>query len=132
MHDESLEAGLRSLLDDSAVPLVCAYLFGSEARGAAGGHSDLDLAVLLPEAAPGGLRSPIATLRGELERYLGREVDLVDLRRAPPDLVHRVLRDGRLVVDRDPDRRVAFEVDARNAYFDVLPHLERYRRASSA
>ena len=132
MHDEALEARLESLLGESAVPVVCAWLFGSEARGEAAEGSDLDLAVLLPEAGPPALRSPLTTLRGELERGLDREVDLIDLHRAPPDLVHRVLRDGRLVLDRDPDRRVAFEVGARNAWFDVLPHLERYRRASAA
>jgi len=42
---------------------------------------------------------------------------------APPDLVHRVLRDGRLVLESDRTARVRFEVSARNAYFDVLPTL---------
>lgn len=70
MHDEALEARLESLLGESAVPLVCAYLFGSEARGEAAGDSDLDLAVLLSDAGPPALRSPFARLRGELERGL--------------------------------------------------------------
>jgi len=47
---------------------------------------------------------------------------------APTDLVHRVLRDGSLLVDRDKPMRIRFEVDARNRYFDLQPFLRRYRR----
>ena len=70
-------------------------------------------------------------LEGELERALGRTVQVVTLETAPPDLVHRVLRDGAIVVDRDRAARVRFEVRARNEYFDILPRLEEYRRARS-
>lgn len=110
---------------------MCAYLFGSHARGSARAASDVDLAVLLHRrdaaADPLGLQ-----LGGELERAIGRGVDLVVLNGAPPDLVHRVLRDGIIVLDRDPGERVRFEVAARNAYFDIKPHLDRYRRGPGA
>lgn len=56
------------------------------------------------------------------------EVDLVVLNAASPDLVHRVLRDGILLLERDRPARIAFEVRARNAYFDLQPVLARYRR----
>jgi len=59
---------------------------------------------------------------------LKTSVDIVDLRTASSDLVHRILRDGELIVETDPGARMAFEVQARNEYFDVLPHLQRYRR----
>ena len=55
-------------------------------------------------------------------------MQVVVLNDAPPDLVHRILRDGRLVLESDKAARVRFEVSTRNAYFDVLPALERYRR----
>ncbi len=57
-----------------------------------------------------------------------RENRLVVLNRAPPDLVHRVLRDGKLVLDRSPSKRIRFEVKARNEFFDLLPILRQYRR----
>ena len=50
-------------------------------------------------------------------------MDLVVLNRAPADLIHRVLRDGILVLDLDPSARIRFEVRARNEYFVLLPHL---------
>jgi hypothetical protein len=65
-----------------------------------------------------------------LERLLGKPVDLVILNRAPLDLIHRVLRDGVLVYDSDPSSRIRFEVQARNTYFDLLPYLRQYRRAT--
>jgi len=131
MDREALERRLADYLGRSPEPLACAYLFGSHARGASGGCSDVDVAVLLNEDNGTHLRGPLARLRGELERALKRPVDVIDLHRAPPDLVHRVLRDGRLLVDRGPERRIAFEVAARNAYFDVLPHIQRYRRVQT-
>jgi hypothetical protein len=67
-------------------------------------------------------------LEAELERLLGRPVQVVALNRAPVDLVHRVLRDGILVLEVDHSARVRFEVKARNEYFDLLPFLRRYRR----
>jgi hypothetical protein len=77
---------------------------------------------------------PPATLDGlgmdllvDLERDLGCRVDLVVLNRAPWDLVHRVLRDGRVVLERDRSARIQFEVRARNQYFDTQPILQRYR-----
>jgi hypothetical protein len=104
--------------------VVAAYVFGSFGRGEGAATSDVDVAVLSTGSAVDGLSSP---LRRALERGLGREVDLVDLRAAPVDLVHRVLRDGDLVVERDRAARVAFEVRRRNEYFDLLPVLRRYR-----
>ena len=64
--------------------LIAAYVFGSVGRGEDGPDSDVDVAVLLREPpGPMGLDA----IRRDLERGLGREVDLVDLHRAPADLV---------------------------------------------
>ena len=40
--------------------------------------------------------------------------------------------DVAVLPERDPTRRIQFEVDARNACFDMLPHLRRYRRGQEA
>jgi predicted nucleotidyltransferase len=110
--------------------VVAAYLFGSQARGTAGPASDVDVAVLFGRRPAATLLAQPFALADELQGLVGRHVDLVVLDTAPPDLIHRVLRDGQLLLDRDPAARVRFEVAARNAYFDLLPTLERYRRGA--
>ena len=82
---------------------------------------------VLPLHAAATLAAQPYGLAAELEGALGRRVDVVVLDTAPPDLVHRVLRDGILVLDRDRSKRIGFEVAARNAYFDLKPFLDRYR-----
>lgn len=108
--------------------IAAAYLFGSVARGTAQPSSDVDVAVLLKTDPPRTVDGLYLGLEGQLERRLGRPVQLVVLNRASCDLVHRVLRDGVLLLDRDPGARVRFEVDMRNRYFDLQPFLRRYRR----
>jgi predicted nucleotidyltransferase len=108
--------------------VLAVYVFGSHARGTARRDSDLDVAVLLRAAPPRTLLGQPLALADQLGTATRRGVDLVVLNTAPPDLVHRVLRDGVLVRDLDPAARIRFEVAARNAYFDLKPFLDRYRR----
>jgi predicted nucleotidyltransferase len=126
------EDKLKSYFVSKTSEVACAYLFGSAARGELRRDSDIDVAVLFEKAPALALDGPPSRLAGDLERLLGRSVDLIVLNSAPVDLIHRVLRDGRLLCEHNPSRRVAFEVDARNQYFDLLPHLRRYREPQSA
>lgn len=109
--------------------LACAYLFGSSARGTLRAGSDVDVAVLYADEPPATLEGLGLDLAADLERQLRRTVDLVVLNCAPVDLIHRILRDGILVCERDRSARIRFEVRARNEYFDLLPVLREYRRA---
>src|SRR3970282_388461 len=112
---------------DAEPAAIAVYLFGSTARGDAGPASDVDVAVLFDEPPPATLMGPGLSLAGRLEQQLGRPVDLIILNAASADLVHRVLRDGDLLVDRDPSRRIRFEVARRNEYFDLQPIRDAYR-----
>ncbi len=112
--------------------LLAAYLFGSVARGMDSPSSDVDVGILLQTASPGKLNGLRSALEADLERALRKRTQVVVLNNAPPDLVHRVLRDGRLLLDRDRVARIRFEVRARNEYFDLLPILNRYRRREAA
>lgn len=131
MEGDALERTLQGILAGRAEPLVAAYLFGSRARGTASDRSDVDIAVLYTEAPVPGLEGLGFDLEADLERALGQPVQIVVLNTAPVDLVHRVLRDGHLLLDRDRSRRIRFEVKARNEYFDLQPVLARYRAARS-
>lgn len=129
MDRSELLSRLRAVLEGSDPGIVAGYLFGSRARGTEREGSDVDVGILLDGPPEGRLLSRARRLEGELERALGVPVDVVELAGAPPDLVHRVLRDGIVVLDRDRPARLLFEVKARNEYFDILPFLRRYREA---
>jgi hypothetical protein len=88
--------------------------------------------VLFETIPPATVNGPVLTLAGELERLLRRPVDLIALNSASSDLVHRVLQDGVIVLDRDRAKRIRFEVAKRNEYFDMEPIRREYRRARSA
>lgn len=130
MDAEAIERLLREHLEAARPPVAAAYLFGSVARGTAGPASDVDVAVLFASPPAPELSAQPFALEDELTSRLGRPVQVVSLHSAPVDLVMRVLRDGRLVVDRDPSKRIAFEVRARNEFFDLKPFLDRYRRTA--
>lgn len=96
-----------------------AVLFGSVARGEDHSRSDVDLLMAF------GNRTPLdaARLRRRLREALGRDVQIVSMASAHQNagLLADVLRDGRLLIDRDgrwnrlQARREAFERAARAA-----------------
>jgi predicted nucleotidyltransferase len=123
---DSIAATVERFFRDGARGVAALWLFGSRARQQARPGSDVDLAVLYSAPQPRTLLGGPFLLQAELAGALGEEVDLVSLDAAPPDLVRRVLRDGRLLLDLDRSRRIAFEVRARNLWWDLEPTLRRY------
>lgn len=130
LSHETLIHRLQTFFVHNHEGIVCAYLYGSVARGEAHRDSDIDIAVLYVEKPPPTLDGLGLDLGSALEQYVGQPVDVAVLNRAPVDLVHRVLRDGQLLCDHNPSARIRFEVQARNAYFDLLPYLRQYRRVT--
>lgn len=96
-HWELLSRLRMALRTESAVRL--AVLFGSVAAGQDEDSSDVDLLVIHRNPAPRALAGVRMRLRGAL----GRPVDVVDLEQAEtmPTLLADVLREGRVLVDRD-------------------------------
>jgi uncharacterized protein len=116
-----------------AKPGVAAvYLFGSVARGTANAASDVDIGVLYEHPPAAELMAQPFGDEAELSERFGRRVQIIVMNGAPPDLIHRILRDGILVLEPDKSRRIAFEVQARNQYFDLLPILRQYRERPGA
>jgi len=132
MDSARIESELRDFFSAPAHGVAAAWLFGSVARGTARPDSDVDVAVLLAEDPPAGLDGLRLDLEGEIERRLGVETQLVVVNSAPPDLIHRVLMEGRLLCEHDASARIRFEVRSRNEYWDLLPYLEEYRRRNRA
>lgn len=129
MDRSAIVESLKVELEGAPPELLAVYLYGSTARGEHTDKSDVDLGLFYREEPPRTLDSPPRRLESRLELALRRTVQVVVMNSAPPDLVHRILRDGILCLDRDRSARIRFEVKARNEYFDLLPYLRRYRAA---
>lgn len=95
--------------------VVVAYLFGSRARGTARPGSDVDVAVLLDDAADPHARQL------DLAAALGGDADVVVLNDAPVALAYRVLRDGVLLVCRSERARVHHHARTVGRYLDTAP-----------
>ncbi len=112
--------------------VVAAWVFGSVARGDDGPTSDVDVAILTRRTGTHTIDDLWLDLRADLTALLRREVDLVVLDDAHGELIHRVLRDGIVLVDADRSARIRFEVAARNRFFDMQPIWREYRRGRPA
>lgn len=111
-----------------SLPVDAVYVFGSVARGTDTPQSDLDIGVLFHELPEQTLEARPFRLEAELSEKLGRQVQIIVMNDAPPDLVHRILRDGQIILEQDRSARIAFEIRSRNDYWDILPVLKEYRR----
>lgn len=103
--------------------VAAAYVFGSVARDNMHPHSDVDIAVFF--AAGTGEKPALFERRLQMEMDLrdltGRPVQLVDYDSASLALRHQIRKYGKLIVDKDPERRMAKEVSALRQYLDMLP-----------
>ena len=130
-------AGLRTFDSVKRAALRCferypavlvGYVFGSVAKRRAHAGSDVDIAVLVSDQV---MKSDPFRYRlkllADLVSELGRnDVDLVLLNQAKPLLAHRILRDGKLILERSPSARVRFQVHAVNQYLDTQPMRDLY------
>ena len=124
---KSIEAAIAPLLD-ARPEVLTAHLFGSVVTGRTRKDSDVDIAVLVSDKVM--KRNPFKyrlALMAELMRVLQRDdVDLIILNEAPPLLAHRVLSRGKLISERSPSARVAFQVRTVNRYVDTQPMRDLY------
>ena len=80
-------------------PVLKAWLFGSFARGEEREDSDVDLLIRFDDNAHVGLFAHTRMVM-DLERMLGREVDLVEDGTLKPYIVDEVKRDRKLIYER--------------------------------
>lgn len=111
--------------------VVAAYLYGSAARGEPA--RDLDIAILFRDELPPA--RDLERMAADLQRLgapHGPEIDLRPLNRTAPRFRANVVREGRVLVDRDPRKRVEAEARALSEWLDFKPVWERMQREMRA
>ena len=112
---ELLPGALEYLESHSKV--LFSYIFGSLARGRPFPLSDVDIAVYLAETL--NLADDKLEILGKLIGILRTdEIDLVVLNTAGLPLIMNVLRNKKVIVDKDPFARHIFESLMMRKYFD--------------
>ncbi|HBE81114.1 MAG TPA: nucleotidyltransferase domain-containing protein [Firmicutes bacterium] len=89
------------------------WLFGSGAKGTLNPESDIDLA-FFSDARFDSYQ--VFMIAQELAELLGREVDLIDLRKASTVMKAQIVGQGRLIHEQDPLKRMNFAMMAFKEY----------------
>ncbi len=117
MSLSSLVDKLKAYFLDKDVAAV--YLFGSYVKRKERKSSDLDIGILHKTNS-----DPLKNFESnlafavQLEEITGITVDIVDLEKVNTYLLHQLMLNRILILDKDTKRRVAFEVARRKEYFD--------------
>lgn len=115
--------------------VASAYLFGSVAAGRAHRESDVDVAVLLDrQAYPDRAARFEARLRliGQLQVATGRDIDLVVLNDAPPQLARHIMTGGTRLLAANPTLDHAHLRTMLSRAADLEPFLRRARAVKLA
>lgn len=102
-----------------------AYLFGSQATGQADERSDWDISVYFKE--PKKLPAwTVFNIEAEASREMGKEAQIITLNGLEsPVMIFQILKDGILLVDRNPEKRIIFEARALLKYHDYQYYLKK-------
>lgn len=101
--------------------IYTAYLFGSFITKETFG--DIDLGILIKYNPENPLEYEIE-LENQLEKFVKLPIDVRILNNAPISFTQKVIRDGLVLVNSEPNRRSDFENYILKKYFD----FERFRR----
>ncbi|CUH97865.1 hypothetical protein P22_4013 [Propionispora sp. 2/2-37] len=106
--------------------ISAAWLFGSVAKGTIRKDSDIDIAILFQHNLSAAERFDLRLeIMDGAEALTGIRTDVIDMESAPLFLQYQVRKTGKLLVEKDRQRRVEFDVRSRREYFDFQPVLER-------
>lgn len=120
----SVSTKITERLSQSLPEIMAAYIFGSFVGQDIFG--DIDIGILL---SVDELAQPLAyelNIENLLEKEIELPVDVRVLNGAPLSFQQNVIRKGLLIVDKDPNRRAAFEGNVRKQYFDFSRFRRRY------
>ena len=120
---EAVVNKISSYLHGECGEITAAYLFGSFVTEDS--FSDIDLGVITNVEPESPLNYEL-NLESKLERVIKYPIDIRIINRAPLSFSQSVIRNGRIVVDRDPNMRADFEGLILKQYFDFAPFHRGY------
>ena len=106
--------------------VMALYIFGSFDTPFERADSDIDIAVLVSNEN----KKELDILKDEYyyasPSFSMRTIDIVTLNAAPTYLKHRILKTGRILIDKNPSLRKEFTARVVQEYFDYKPIEDLY------
>ncbi len=125
MYLDSIVEKLKDYFLDKDVAAV--YLFGSYVKRKERKSSDLDLGILHnTNIDPLKIFESNLEFAVQLEEITGKTVDVVDLEKVNTYILHQMMLDKILILDKNSKRRIDFEVARRKEYFDRKNFYKTY------
>jgi len=107
----------------AGIDLVIVY--GSFAKGKAGRYSDVDVALAGPVALS---LDEMMIIQAELAVKLDREVDVVDITQAEGVFLHKIMSEGKPILETMPAGRALYEKHLKEALYFNADYYPIYRR----
>lgn len=126
MNNEQTEKVISAFQSHPEVKL--AYFFGSRAKNEEGPMSDYDFAVYLDEKDKKKVFETKFVLMDEISRLIGTDkIDIVVLDITEnPEIKFFIIKEGKLIFEREAHYRVLVEPRIMNEYFDFYSMLRRH------
>ncbi len=106
------------------------YLFGSQALGRVDFESDVDLAMYFDKRKINDFFKKRLFLIGEIQAILKRPVEVVVLNETKSTFLKFVIiKEGKVIFERDLSMRVDFELKTMQEYYDFAPFIKEYNKA---
>lgn len=132
-HQKIRNCLLEYLNSEAPLGLVqVVYLFGSFARNQQRAKSDIDLAFLVDREQYAidvfTCTAPLNLVAARMGMQLNQVVDVTILNSASLEIAYEIVAGGECLFERDPEKRLQYELKIRGMYFDFRPFLHELRR----
>lgn len=104
--------------------IIFTYIFGSFAQSDI--FSDIDIGVFIDEKRVQESMDYEFNLEEEIQSFAKFPVDIRSINCAPLSFSYRVIKEGILVIDKDPSKRTEFEGLIFKKYFDFALYRTQY------
>lgn len=110
--------------------IVFAYVFGSVAQEQTNRESDVDIAVYFDDNRVDDLFQERLFLIGKIQTILQKLTEVVVLNEVKSTFFKFVIiKEGKVIFERDHGTRVDFELRTMQEYYDYQPFIEEYNKA---
>ena len=130
---DSIRSYFDTILPTSSI--IAVYLFGSYANGTANDASDIDIGVYFEPSAykkdPIGTSSQAYLAAAKTGMDTERKTDITFLNTASLEIAYEVITTGILIVQKDLEKRLDYEIALKGMYFDFRTFLLFWQKCAS-